>query len=78
VRSPAVWRAGTAGACSNTPPSVTALAERTGAGLIPLHESTPRQRPLFTDPIHMSASGNRVKAELIAKALAPSLDRAGE
>jgi len=57
---------------------VTALAERTGAGLIPLHESTPRQRPLFTDPIHMSASGNRVKAELIAKALAPSLDRAGE
>ena len=57
---------------------VVGLAERTGAGLIPLHEITPRQRPLFADPIHMTAPGNRVKADLIARAIAPSLGRAAE
>jgi len=54
---------------------VMALAENSGAGLVKLHELMPRQRSLYTDPIHMSVEGNRVKAALLAEAIAPSLGR---
>lgn len=49
------------------------VADSLDVGLIPLHESMPRQRELYTDPIHMSVSGNRVKAEQIAEALRRAL-----
>jgi len=52
---------------------VIAIAEASGAGLVPLHETMPRQQAYFTDPIHMSAAGNRVKAALIADAMGGAL-----
>lgn len=52
---------------------VIALAAKTGAGLIELHKSTPRDLPLFADPIHMTAAGNVVKGRLVAEALAGKL-----
>lgn len=52
---------------------VIALAQKTGAGLIELHKSTPRDKFLFADPIHMNAAGNEVKGKLVAEALAQKL-----
>lgn len=52
---------------------VVALAAQSGAGLIRLDEQMPREQRFFTDPIHMSREGNRVKAELIAGAISPGL-----
>jgi lysophospholipase L1-like esterase len=52
---------------------VIELAARTGAGLIELHKSTPRDQRLFADPIHMTAAGNVVKGKLVAEALAGKL-----
>jgi lysophospholipase L1-like esterase len=52
---------------------VVSMAASLGTGLIALHETMPRQKGFFTDPIHMSALGNRAKAELIAEALSEAL-----
>ena len=52
---------------------VIELAAKTGAGLIELHKSTPRDLSLFADPIHMTAAGNVVKGKLVAEALAGKL-----
>lgn len=49
------------------------VAKASGTGLILLDESMPREQRYFADPIHMNAAGNRVKAKLIAEALAGSL-----
>jgi len=55
--------------------AVEALALELSVGLIPLHDDMPRQAALFTDPIHMSARGNMVKAELIGGRIVPSLPK---
>lgn len=52
---------------------VIALAAKTGAGLIELHKSTPRDQRLFADQIHMNAAGNVVKGKLVAEALTSKL-----
>lgn len=49
------------------------LAKEAGVGLIELDKSMPRDLRLFADPIHMTAAGNVVKAELVAEAIAPIL-----
>lgn len=54
---------------------VIALAQKTGAGLIELHKTTPRDQGLFADPIHMTAAGNVVKGRLVAEAIAPKLPK---
>lgn len=46
-----------------------AVAASTAAELIDLNRLTPRDSALFSDPIHMTKAGNRVKAELVAAAL---------
>ncbi len=57
--------------------AVESLAKELSVGLIPLDKEMPRQPTLFTDPIHMSAPGNAVKAELISKHLIPALPKPG-
>ena len=57
--------------------AVEALAKELSVGLIPLHEEMPRKSALFTDPIHMSASGNAIKAELVGQHLMPDLPKLG-
>lgn len=52
------------------------IAARTGAGLVDLDQMMPREHAYFSDPIHMTVPGNRVKAELVANAIAADLDRA--
>lgn len=52
---------------------VMELAAKTGAGLIELDKTTPRDQRLFADPIHMTAAGNVVKGKLVAEALAGKL-----
>jgi lysophospholipase L1-like esterase len=57
---------------------VIALAQKTGAGLIELHKTTPRDQFYFADPIHMNAAGNEVKGKLVAEAIAGKLPTPGE
>ena len=45
------------------------LAGEWDSGLVDLDQETPRQRNLFSDPIHMTAQGNATKARLIADGL---------
>jgi len=45
------------------------VARETGAGLVDLEESMPPNRVYFHDPIHMTATGNIVKARSIAESL---------
>lgn len=52
---------------------VIALAQKTGAGLIELHKTTPRDQFLFADPIHMNGAGNEVKGKLVAEAIVGKL-----
>lgn len=52
---------------------VAGLAEKTGAGYVRVGEEMPPDRPYYTDPIHMSAPGNRVKAAIIARTIGPKL-----
>jgi lysophospholipase L1-like esterase len=52
---------------------VVALSAKTTSGLVPIHELMPRERKYFTDPIHMSRSGNEAKANLISEALIGAL-----
>ncbi|MCF6286155.1 MAG: SGNH/GDSL hydrolase family protein [Candidatus Hydrogenedentes bacterium] len=54
---------------------VVALAAELRIGLVPLHTSMPRAQELFTDPIHMSPTGNVVKATQIAEAIGATLPK---
>lgn len=54
---------------------VEELARELSVGLVPLHNDMPRRGTLFTDPIHMSATGNAIKAELVGQRLTPSLPK---
>jgi lysophospholipase L1-like esterase len=49
------------------------LALETGAGLVDLERDMPLERRYFSDPVHMTEAGNRVKARIIAETLRPEL-----
>ncbi len=54
---------------------VVRLSKEMNTGLVPLHESMPRERAFYSDPIHMSAAGNQRKAALIADSMGPTLPK---
>ncbi len=49
------------------------LARETGVGLVDLEECMPLSPRYFSDPVHMTESGNLVKARIIAESIRESL-----